>query len=186
MKIRFLSRNDHKVKEVKKILEPVGIDIIPVERKIEELQTEDVDRLVRDKVIKAFNGIGRPLFVEHTGLYLDGLNGLPAGLTQIFWDKLEADKFAALVQRLTSPVVTAKTVLGYCDGRQIHLFEGAVQGKVPAAPAGPRDFQWDCVFIPDGYTETFAELGDKKNDLSMRRKALNAFASFLDKKIKTV
>jgi XTP/dITP diphosphohydrolase len=50
---------------------------------------------------------------------------------------------------------------------------------VPAIPAGLRDFQWDCVFVPDGYTETFAEMGDRKNDISMRRKALDAFAVFL-------
>lgn len=186
MKIRFLSGNEHKITEVRKILEPIGAEIIPVEWKIEELQTEDVYRLVRDKVNKAFDRIGRPLFVEHTGLYLDGLNGLPAGLTQIFWDKLEADSFATLVQRLETPVVTAKTVLGYCDGRQIYFFEGAVQGRVPPTPAGSRHFQWDCVFIPEGSTKTFAQLGERKNDLSMRRKALDAFGSFLNKKIETV
>lgn len=179
MKIRFLSGNEHKIAEVKKILEPVGVEIISVPQKIEELQTENVERLVRDKLIKAFERIGRPLFVEHTGLYLDGLNGLPAGLTQIFWDRLEADKFSALVRGLANATVIAKTVLGYCDGKQIHLFEGAVKGTVPEAPKGPRHFQWDCVFIPDGHTETFAEMGDKKNDLSMRRKALDAFAAFI-------
>jgi XTP/dITP diphosphohydrolase len=179
MKIRFLSGNTHKIAEVNAILAPVGVEVIPVEQKIEELQTEDVERLVRDKLNKAFERIGRPLFVEHTGLYLDGLNGLPAGLTQIFWDKLEADSFCALVNGLSSPVVTAKTVLGYCDGKQIHFFEGLVSGRVPETPAGPRGFQWDCVFIPDSETETFAEMGDRKNSLSMRRKALDSFAAFL-------
>ncbi len=179
MKIRFLSGNQHKLNEVRKILEPAGVEVIAVREKIEELQTEDVERLVRDKLSKAFALIGRPLFVEHTGLYLAGMNGLPAGLTQIFWDKLEADKFTTLVQGLGDASVTAKTVLGYCDGRQIHIFSGEVHGMVPAIPAGLRDFQWDCVFVPDGYTETFAEMGDRKNDISMRRKALDAFAVFL-------
>ncbi|WP_175807613.1 non-canonical purine NTP pyrophosphatase [Burkholderia cenocepacia] len=180
MKIRFMSGNPNKVAEIQKILEPVGVEIVSVDRKIEELQTEDVDRLVRDKLIKAFELIGRPLFVEHTGLYLEGLNGLPAGLTQIFWDKLEADRFAALVEGLGNSSVIAKTVLGYCDGREIHLFEGAINGKVPKIPAGPRHFQWDCVFVPDGHAQTFAEMGDKKNEISMRRKALDAFAVYLN------
>lgn len=179
MKIRFMSGNLHKVREVQKILEPVGVEVIPVQRKIEELQTEDVEQLVKDKLTKAFQSVGRPLFVEHTGLYLEGLNGLPAGLTQIFWDRLEADKFATLVAGLGNSAVVAKTILGFCDGQKIHLFEGAVSGKVPLAPKGPRDFQWDCVFVPDGHTETFAEMGDRKNDISMRRKALDAFAAYL-------
>ncbi len=179
MKIRFLSGNEFKIAEVQRILAPVGVDVVPVARKIEELQTEDVERLVRDKLIKAFQVIGRPLFVEHTGLYLKGLNGLPAGLTQIFWDRLEADRFAALVEGLGEAAVTAKTVLGYCDGRETHLFEGAIEGTVPRIPAGPRGFQWDCVFVPEGYTDTFAEMGPAKDAISMRRKALDQFAAHL-------
>ena len=179
MKIRFMSGNEHKINEVQRILDPIGVDIVPVSRKIEELQTQDVHALVRDKLIKAFREIGRPLFVEHTGLYLSGLNGLPAGLTQIFWDRLEARRFSNLVTALGDVKVIAKSVLGYCDGRQMHLFEGAIEGKVPPEPAGPRDFQWDCVFIPDGYTKTFAEMGTEKDDVSMRRIALDSFAAHL-------
>jgi XTP/dITP diphosphohydrolase len=175
-----MSGNSHKITEVQRILAPIGVDIVPVSKKIEELQTEDVDRLVRDKLIKAFEAIGRPLFVEHTGLYLNGLNGLPAGLTQIFWDKLKANRFADLVAGLGDAAVTAKTVLGYCDGREIRLFEGAIEGTVPRVPAGPEDFQWDCVFVPNGYTETFAEMGAAKDDISMRRKALDQFAAYLN------
>ena len=179
MKIRFMSGNKNKIAEVQRILTPVGVDIVPVSRKIEELQTQDVYALVRDKLIKAFQEIGRPLFVEHTGLYLGGLNGLPAGLTQIFWDRLEANRFVNLVAGLADDKVTAKTVLGYCDGREMHLFEGAIEGTVSRVPAGPEDFQWDCVFIPNGSTKTFAEMGTDKDDISMRRKALNKFAAHL-------
>lgn len=179
MKIRFLSANQHKIDEVQRILSPSGVDVVPVSRRIEELQTEDVDRLVRDKLVKAFEMIGRPLFVEHTGLYLTGLNGLPAGLTQIFWDRLRADRFAALVGGLGDRSVTAKTVLAYCDGREIHVFDGAIKGTVPEMPAGPTDFQWDCVFIPEGHSRTFAELGAEKDKISMRRLALDKFAAHL-------
>lgn len=179
MEIRFLSSNAHKIREVETILGPEGVRIVPAPIKIEEIQTEDVQRLVRDKVLKAFERIGRPVFVEHTGLHLPGLNGLPGGLTQIFWDRLQADSFVSLVKNLGSRIITARTVIGYCDSQIIHYFEGEISGTVPDIPMGPRDFQWDCVFIPDGSTRTFAELGEKKNDISMRRRALDQFAAFL-------
>jgi XTP/dITP diphosphohydrolase len=179
MEIRFVSSNVHKIKEVEAILNPVGVQVVPSKIKIEEIQTEDVQKLVRDKLLKAFARIGRPVFVEHTGLSLLGLNGLPGGLTQIFWDRLEADAFTQLVGSLNSQAVTAKTVIGYCDAQTVHYFEGEVIGTVPALPAGARDFQWDCVFIPNGHTHTFAELGSQKNQISMRRIALNKFADFL-------
>lgn len=181
MQIRFVSSNVYKIREVEAILHPAGVHVIPSSIKIEEIQTEDVRRLVRDKVLKAFGGIGRPVFVEHTGLHLPALNGLPGGLTQIFWDRLEADSFTSLVNGLGNPRVTAKTVIGYCDSKSIHYFEGEVAGTVPGTPVGSREFQWDCVFIPDGHTQTFAELGNQKNEISMRRKALDAFVDFLRK-----
>ena len=46
-----MSGNKHKIAEVQRILTPVGVDIVPVSRKIEELQTQDVHALVRDKLI---------------------------------------------------------------------------------------------------------------------------------------
>lgn len=179
MKIRFLSANEQKLLEVRKILEPVGVDVMPVARKIAEIQTENEVELVRDKLTKAFSIIGRPLFVEHTGLYLDGLNGLPAGLTRIFWNRLEAERFVSLVQGLDTNCVTAKTLLGYCDGRKMTLFEGQVRGTIASRPAGSDGFQWDCVFIPDGYSQTFAEMGEHKHEISMRRLALNKLATHL-------
>lgn len=179
MKIRFLSANQHKLAEVRTILDPVGVEVIPISYRLEEIQTENEVELVRDKLTKAFAIIGRPLFVEHTGLYLDGLNGLPAGLTRIFWNRLDAERFIALVQGLDSQCASAKTVLGYCDGRKMYQFSGEVRGKIVSQPAGSREFLWDCIFVPDGYTQTFAEMGELKNEISMRRLALDRFATFL-------
>lgn len=179
MRIRFLSRNTYKIAEAKTILSPLDIDVIPVAVSINELQTRDVGEIVRDKVLRAFSQIGHRLFVEQTCLYLDALNGFPGGLTQPFWDALEADRFSELFGRCDRPAVTAKTWIGYCDGRQIHHFEGEIKGTVAPEPRGSRNFQWDCIFIPDGHDETFAEMGDRKNEISMRRIALNRFADHL-------
>ena len=77
--IRFVSSNRYKIEEAVKIFEAHSIRVIGSPVKIEELQTTETMRLVRDKVLKAFSQIGRPLFVEHTGLYLDYLRGLPGG-----------------------------------------------------------------------------------------------------------
>ncbi len=177
--VRFVSSNRFKIEEAKAILSPVGITVVPVNIKIEELQTTDTERLVQDKALKAFGRIGRPLFVEHTGLYLNYLNGLPGGLTQIVWDSLQADRFSELFGRSPDPSVIAKTTICYVDGKGMHIFIGEVGGRIASTPAGNRDFQWDCVFIPEGETKTFAEIGDKKNEISMRKQALDSYAAYL-------
>lgn len=179
MKLRFISGNPHKIKEVTSILSPHNIDVIPIKIKVIELQTTNLQELVREKVLEAFDKIGRPLFVEHTSIFLDILNGFPGGLGQIFWDTLEADRFTGLFGKAGMNNIEARTIIGYCDGRLLHFFEGSIKGTVAEKPRGPRDFQWDCIFIPEGYDETFAEMGEKKNTISMRKLALDKFAVYL-------
>ncbi len=182
MKLRFISKNPHKVSEVQAILAESNVEVIPVATSIDEIQTEDVNKLVRDKLLKAFNMTGRPVFVEHTGLYIESLNEFPGGLTQIFWDKLQAEKFTELFGKGSNQVLIAKTIIGYCDSRKIHLFEGSIKGTIPDLPRGDRTFQWDCVFVPEENTETFAEMGTlKKNEISMRKIAFDKFKEFLRK-----
>jgi XTP/dITP diphosphohydrolase len=179
--IRFLSSNKFKIEEAGAILGAVGIDVVPLERKIEELQTEDTPRLVRAKALEAFDFVRAPVFVEHTGLSLNHLNGFPGGLTEIFWESLKEDRFAELFGTTPDPSVVAITTIGYIDGRRFHRFKGECSGRIVSPPPrGERGFQWDCVFQPDGFTETFAEMGmDRKNEISMRRLALDQFAAFL-------
>lgn len=177
--LRFLSGNKFKIKEVEDIMSKIGVAIVPVGHKISEIQTIDVAALVHDKCIKAFKKVNRPIFVEHTSLHISSLGGFPGGLTQVFWDTLQADKVSETFGRMDDASVKATTRIAFCDGRKVHQFEGEVWGKIAPEPRGDRSFQWDCVFIPDGEKETFAEMGNRKNDISMRKHALHVFSDFL-------
>lgn len=180
MDLRFITKNSYKVAEVQKILSSIKVIHCPLD--IKEIQTENIEEIVHDKLLKAFRKIGRPLFIEHTSLYLEGLNGFPGGLTQVFWDKLQAEKFAELVAKTNSQMVEARTIIGFCDGKKIFTFDGSIKGSISNIPKGPRDFQWDCVFIPAGSSKTFAEMGDAKNAISMRRIAFDKFNEFIRRK----
>lgn len=118
LEIRFVTKNQHKAEEVKAILDDIDVSIIHAPLTIHEIQTENIEDIVRDKVLKAFNQIGRPVFIEHTGLYIDSLKGFPGGLTQVFWDKLEADKFSELFGNQKNTALTAKTVIAFCDAKK--------------------------------------------------------------------
>jgi len=178
MKIHFLSNNKNKINEINEILGD-SVNVESANIKIEEIQSKNTLSLVRDKLLKAFEQIGRPVFVEHTGLYIKSLNNLPGGLTQIFWDDLEAEGFISLLSFYQDKTAIAKTVIGYCDGKKVHFFEGEVEGSISSEPRGNREFQWDCIFIPDNFDKTFAEMGDKKNEISMRKLALDKLSSHL-------
>lgn len=180
MDIYFLSSNKYKINEVQTILNSPDINIHSISQKINEIQSNDMKEIALDKALKAFQQIGRPILVEQTGLLIKDFGNLPGGLTQIFWDSLEADKFSDIFSKIGSAEVTAKTVLAFCDGKHIHTFEGEVDGHIVCPPRGNKDFQWDCVFEPLGYNKTFAELGDKKNEISMRKIALEKLRTYLE------
>jgi XTP/dITP diphosphohydrolase len=64
-----------------------------------------------------------------------------------------------------------------CDANELELqtelFEGACEGRIGFAPRGQGGFGYDPLFLPDGYRETFAELGEAiKNRISHRARAL--------------
>jgi XTP/dITP diphosphohydrolase len=182
MIIYFASNNEYKTKELIDIINPEmpeSMEIRPLKIAIEEIQSADSEKIVRDKVLKAFSKVRRPLFVAHTGLYIEYFGNLPGGLTRTIWESLKADKFCEFFGNRENTNAVARTVLAYCDGKSIITFEGSVKGKISSKPMGDRSFQWDCVFIPKGYTQTFAELGDIKNEISSRRLALKAFIKYL-------
>ena len=179
MSLLFVSRNKHKHEEATRFLSTLGISVEANYLEIHELQTVDTEALVRDKATRAFARLGRPLFVEHTGLYLDALNGFPGGLTQIFWDTLKKERFSELFASETD-VVKAVTHIGYVDGRRVHIFRGEIEGRIVSPPRIDHGFQWDCVFRPNGFEQTFSEMGEKKNEISMRSIALEKLRDHLD------
>lgn len=179
MKIRFASVNPRKIQEARDFLGQSGIEIVTFPVRVVETQTEDLQQLVSDKLLDAFKLIGKPVFVEHSGLFIKSLNGFPGGLTQTFWDRLHAVRFSELIGNLDDPSAVARTLIGYCDGRKRHFFRGEVAGRIAPQPSSDTGFEWDNVFIPDGYDRTFAELGEGHNDLSMRKRALEALANHL-------
>ena len=181
MKLLFVSKNMFKLEEAKHFLDTVGIDIEACPLEIHELQTVDTEALVKDKATRAYAALGRPLFVEHTGLSLTSLNGFPGGLTQIFWDTLQKERFANLFASETA-TVKAVTYIGYVDGRRVHIFCGEITGKIISPPRADHGFQWDCVFKPDGFDQTFSEMSEvKKNRISMRSIALIQLRDHLQK-----
>lgn len=175
----FVSRNAHKIREAAALCAPYGITIEAYEKKIEELQTDDSERLVQDKMLKAFRGLKRALIVEHTGLLIHAFGNLPGGLTQLFWDKLKADGFA---KYFPNHPVKAFTIIGFCDGRRMHQFRGEIDGTIVDRPRGDSDFQWDVVFQPQGSARTFAEMSfEEKNANSMRSRAFRLFLDHVGK-----
>jgi len=75
--------------------------------------------------------------------------------------------------------VESASPICFADEFEPQLFHGTCEGKILFAPRGKNGFGYDPLFGPDGFTQTFAELGDDvKNKLSHRAKALAKLRGF--------
>ncbi len=64
---------------------------------------------------------------------------------------------------------TAKCFIAYCDRRKIYDFSAEMSGQITEAPRGSKELEWDCIFQPDGETETFSGIAARKREIAMRR-----------------
>jgi XTP/dITP diphosphohydrolase len=71
----------------------------------------------------------------------------------------------------------------YADELEPPTFDGACEGRIQFSASGTKGFGYDPLFVPDGFAQSFAELGeDVKNQLSHRAKALEKLKKFLTTK----
>lgn len=116
-----------------------------------------------------------PVLVEDTCLCFNAMNGLPGPYIKWFHDKLGPDGTHKMLDGWEDKSAEAVCTFAYSSGKPedpVLLFKGRTQGTI-VSPKGSRDFGWDPIFQPDGYTQTYAELPEAlKNTISHRHSAL--------------
>jgi inosine triphosphate pyrophosphatase len=182
--IVFVTSNKGKLNEVKAILP--GIKIIGNDLDLPELQGEP-EEIVREKLKLAYSSLKKPVIVEDTSLCIEafsepsGLSGLPGPYIKHFLAKMGKEKLSKLTILSGETKARASCIFGYMDKDGVTLFKGEINGRI-VAPKGASGFGWDSIFQPDGFKETFAEMGaDNKNKISHRKLALEKMQSFFEK-----
>lgn len=119
----------------------------------------DLEEMVRHKVVSAYKNLLVPCIAEHAGLIFEGHEdkSYPGGLTQPMWDALGAKQFIEEIGGAGRRVI-ARAVVGYCDGLNVRCFRGETRGTLAGSPRGQRQFYWDTVFVPEGESQTYAEI----------------------------
>lgn len=177
MKLTFVTSNENKFREVSSIL---GYEMERKEIDLTEIQDIETDNVVESKVKEAYNKIGGPVIVEDTGIFLEAWDGFPGALIKWVLKAKWDEGIYELVSTQDNKKAYAKTSVGYYDGNELKVFSGIVKGQI-CEPRGSTDFGWDTVFVPEGYNESFSEMGrEGKNKISMRKKAFEKLREFLE------
>lgn len=180
--------NRHKITEMMSIMKSFGLDIIPKSEtaaaglEVEETGTtfEENSRLKAEAVMRA---TGMTAVADDSGLVVDALGGAPGVYSARFsgegaTDEKNNQKLLALMENVPDENRQAKFVsvitLAGPDG-QIITARGECPGRIGRTPEGDNGFGYDPLFIPDGYSVTYAQLSaEEKNKISHRAKALEA------------
>lgn len=190
MKICFATNNAHKLDEVALMLPPfLKMQSLKEIGCFEELP--ETQRTIEGNALQKAQFVARKFslncFADDTGLEVEALGGGP-GVDTAHYAGPERDaskNMALLLENLkgkSNRKATFKTVFALIWEGEISSFEGRVEGQISSEPKGNEGFGYDPIFIPEGYNQTFAELGiEVKNRLSHRALATKQLVEFLEK-----
>ena len=187
-KLIFATHNKNKLKEVRSLIpntiELLNLDDINLLEEIEETATTiEGNALLKAQTIYKQTGIN--CFADDSGLLVDALDGAPGVFSARYAGehKSDSDNLEKLLKELSNKDnrnAHFKTVMALIiDGKE-YVFEGIINGTITAEKSGANGFGYDPIFLPNGYSETFAEMSSEiKNVISHRAKAMKKLIEFV-------
>ena len=191
MKLVFATNNKHKLEEVRAILgnriEVLSMNDINCHDDI----PETADTLEGNALIKAryiYEKFGVDCFADDTGLEVDVLGGEP-GVYSARYAGEECNPEAnmhKLLHNLTGKNnrrAQFRTVIALIINGEEKLFNGIVKGNITEEKMGDSGFGYDPIFIPEGFSESFAQMpAEMKNSISHRFRATEQLSNYLKEK----
>lgn len=182
--IVFATNNGNKLKEIRhlignkvniKSLKEIGcFEELPETQNSLEGNALQKARYVKDKY-------GFDCFADDTGLEVVALDGRP-GVYSARYAGPECraeDNVKKLLQEMEEKddrKARFRTVIALATDSGEQIFEGSVEGEILRSPRGEKGFGYDPVFLPEGYSKSFAEMElDEKNRISHRSMAIGNF-----------
>ena len=184
----FATNNRHKIDEDSAILDGVcnisGLKEIGCFEDIpEEMDTIRGNAMQKARFI--FEKYGFNCFADDTGLFVDSLDGEPGVYSARYAgeecdSQKNIDKLLDKLKDKTDRKALFKTVVALIIDGNEYYFEGVINGEILSERHGDGGFGYDPVFMPEGFTQSFAQLGmDEKNKISHRALAIKAMSDFL-------
>ena len=187
-KFVFATNNAHKLEEVKALLsdkiELHSMNDIKCSADIPETETTlEGNALLKARYIYEKYHIN--CFADDTGLEVEALNGAPGVYSARYAgeehnSEANMKKLLHELEGVQNRKAQFRAIFSLIIEGKEHLFEGIVKGEIIKQRKGNAGFGYDPIFVPEGYTQTFAEMGsEEKNKISHRAKAVGKLCKFL-------
>lgn len=186
------SNNQGKIREIKQMISNIELlslkDIGFTNEIPEPFETFEENAFTKADTINRFSG--KNVFADDSGICANALNGAPGVFSALYAgrhgdDEGNLQKLLDELKDKTDRTGYYKAVICLIWNSQPHYFEGICNGTIIESKRGEGGFGYDPIFVPDGFTETFAELTPEvKNKISHRGKAVRQMVDFLKEQLK--
>ena len=202
-RIVFATNNQHKLQEIRDILgsdyKVVSLKEIGCNVDIPETGNT-LEENALQKAQYVYDHYHVSCFADDTGLEVEALDGAPGVHSARYAEGTDHDSEANMAKLLRelngkeNRQARFRTVISYIEKqdvcpcgctsiKKIHQFEGIVNGHIATEKHGTEGFGYDPIFVPEGYDQSFAELGEEiKNGISHRARAVAKLVEYLKKK----
>lgn len=188
MKLVFATNNEHKLYEIKQLLdesiELLSLNDIDCKDDIPENQ-DTLEGNASEKSFYIYNKYGVNCFADDTGLEIEALNGEPGVYSARYaGEQRSAENNMNLVLDKLSIINNRKarfrTVISLVINGRETQFEGIVDGHILKEKRGKTGFGYDPIFQPDESNLSFAEMSlEEKNKISHRGRAVQKLVEYL-------
>lgn len=163
--ITLVTGNKHKLAEWRRMFS-ANVKLQSVDIDLEEIQSLDMQKIVRDKAKRAYDKLQCPVIVEDISAGIDHLGGLPGPFIKFFEEKLGIEALYIFAGKEANATIAC--AVAYYDGKTMLLGEGVVHGKVVPA-RGKNGFGFDSVFVPNGQSKTYSQMSPAEKDAISHR-----------------
>jgi len=181
-KLNFITSNKHKFEEAREILEKYDIQLKWIKMNVEEPRGASVEEVARKSLESLIfsKKVTSWSFLEDAGLFIRALNDFPGVYSAYVYKTIGYHGILKLMEDVQDRYAEFRSAIALYDGEKILVFTGKCPGIIGFEPRGTKGFGFDPIFIPEGFSQTFGELGeDIKNRISHRAKALQAMAEYI-------
>ena len=191
MKLLFGTRNQGKLTEAQALLAGINVELVSLEdfSELDGFDVEETGATFNENAALKAKAFGDKTGIlscsDDSGLEVVALGGKPGVFSKRFLPGTDAERNLGLLKLMAGQAdrrAQVRSVLCLYDpvSGSEHFFEGIVTGKIATQSAGDQGFGYDPIFIPDGYDQTYAQLGvEEKNKLSHRAQAFARLKAFL-------
>jgi len=174
--IVLVTQNKHKLAELTPLFKEYDMPFETTTLEKFEIRSSDVEEIAGAAARHAFMTLGKPVVLDDTGFFVSELKDFPGAYAAFALKSIGYEGILKLLEGVIDRSAKFVTAVGFCDGTHLETFVGEMHGAISEQPSGSEGFGYDPIFIPEGFSKTYAELTfAEKISISHRSRAFRKF-----------